>query len=916
MPQPVHKSGGDSLTVISSAGLRLTKVWDSATGKPQGYEKAQQVSVQERHVQDIFALGQLLDELESERNSCIIRGKFIGHSRARELYPQEIEQDAKRGKTLRAPKDGYTLRRLTFFKEQPLHFFYIDIDKFRPVGLDPVLEPEAAIEQYITQSLPECFQGITYHWQLSSGAGHPDNPGVLKAHVAFWLSRAHVGEDLDAWVKAKNLPIDVTVFRTVQPNYTAAPVFVNGVKDPVPRRSGLCEGFLGDEVDLQIDPGILLRAKTERKSRLDMVDPRDKDNLVGQFCRAFEIEEVVERWLPDVFEFVTENRLTWLKSDSGAAEGAGVTDNRQGIFNTHNGDPFNARAANKWDLVRHYVYGHLDAGLDGFERFSTHISELPSELAMREMVATLPEMQAETIRAADTHHQAIAAAPNEASLREIIQRIGLDGSLDRAARETLSQALRERWGQVMQGKKPTLKTIGSLMAGARQVPGATKPRVPAWAIPWCYVTSQAKFFNVRTKEVVTREAFDAQHCRLLEPNEDGAVPSAAKVACDEWHIPTVYNTMYLPSQGDLFCLDGVDYANLYRPESAPTPVRDAEGEAVIHRHLVLTVPDATYRRQLLEWMAWVVRNPGFKVNWAVLLKGVEGDGKSVLGTMLAMAMGHLNVGIVSPETMAGSNFNDWAVGRCVNVIEELKLQGHNRHDVYNKIKPLITNPRIEVHGKGKAATTAVNTANYMGFSNHTDALPLDDNDRRQFVLFTPWLHIRDQNQAIEALGLTVDRYWDELWDVVKNRPEVVRGYFEAVDITAFNPHGRAPATSFKAKVVAAGDLDDAETYARALIEDGCLGVSQQVISSSCLSRALAAMDPPVTLMTTRVRRLLESLGFEAVPGVLKWAPYGAQRVWVKAAPLAGTSWLQPEGKAELRRLLDSTVVGDAEDFLK
>lgn len=413
---------GDSLTILTSAGPRLTKVWDSATGKPQGYERAQQVSVQERYVAGIYELATLLDDLEGERNTCIIRGKFIGHSRAKELYAAEVERDRKFKKVLTIPKEGYTLRRLTFFKEQPLHFFYVDADKFRPIGIDPVREPEAAIAQYIAQKLPACFQGITYHWQLSSGAGHPDNAGVLKAHLAFWLSEPHTGEDLEVWVTAMGWKdiIDVSVFRTVQPNYTAAPVFINGVADPVPRRSGLCEGFLGDEVDLAIDPALLLRAKTERKTRHDMVDPRDKEGPVGLFCRTYEIEEVVERWLPDVFEFVTEWRLTWLQSTSGAAEGAGVCDNRQGIFNTHSTDPLNGRATNKWDLVRHYKFGHLDDALDPAEKVLLGIGSWPSNQAMLAMVKALPEMQVESKEFVDSMAARIAALTEPRELETVI----------------------------------------------------------------------------------------------------------------------------------------------------------------------------------------------------------------------------------------------------------------------------------------------------------------------------------------------------------------------------------------------------------------------------------------------------------------------------------------------------------------
>lgn len=905
------RAAEDRITILTSAGPRLTKVWDSQTGKPKAYDKVREVAVQERAVCGIHELAALLDELEGKRSTCIIRGKFIGKAAAAELYAAEIERHnaklAPGAAPLTVPKEGYTLRRLTFFKDRPLHFFYIDIDSFKPTGgVDPVTDPEGAIAQYVAAKLPACFQGISYHWQLSSGAGHPANPGVLKAHVAFWLRDPHMGDDLELWVKAQGYEIDVSVFRTVQPNYTAAPLFINGVVDPVPRRSGLCEGFLGDSVDLVIDPVLLLRAKTERKSRQDIKDPRDKDNHVGLFCRTFEIEEVVERWLSGVFEFVTEWRMNWLQG-GGAGEGAGVTDNRQGIFNTHNTDPFLGRAANKWDLVRHYVFGHLDAGLDAFELMD--IRDKPSELAMREMVRGLPEMREEVVTAVDTHRAALTAAADEAALRAVAGVIAADTSVDRLGRDLLAPILQARLLAVT-GARPGMPAVKALLAPPRVVNREVTVRQggggPEWAQPWVYVTGQAKFFNMRSKALITREAFDAAHCRFMEPDEDGQIASAAKVACDNWQIPVVDGLMYLPSVGETFEVDGRNYVNLYRPESVPLSMGDAVAFGVLMRHFELTVPNGSYRAVLLRWAAWIVRNPGLKVLWSVLIKGVEGDGKSLIGNMLGQAMGYENVGIISPETLAGSNFNDWAVGRCVNVIEELKMPGHNKHDAYNKIKPLITNPRIEVHGKGKASMTAVNTTNYLAFTNHGDALPLDDKDRRNFILFTPWRDISEMHAAIAAIGLTVDQYWDEVWAVVKTQPEVVRAFFESIDITGFDPNSRAPASEFKDRMVQAGDLDDAEAYAKFYIDEGCYGVSRDVVSSACLTRALLAMDPPVQIHTSRVSRLLEGMGFEKVAKPIKWAG-ATHRVWVTGGQVTG------EVTCELRKLLDATVV---EDFLK
>lgn len=440
---------GDTLTVLTTAGPRLTKVWDS--GKILGYEDAKQVSVQERVVASIFDVSKLLDELEGEQNSCLIRGHFIGHAEARKKYDEIIEADRRRGKTTRAPKDGFTLRRKVLFVDRPLHYFMCDIDGYTVAdGIDPVESPEAAIDQYIEAHLPSCFHGITYHWQLSSGAGHTSNAGKLKAHVWFWLDTPYLGADLESWVYGTGLHIDVSVFRPVQPNYTAAPRFINGAIDPVPRRSGLCPGWLGDCVRLTIEEGVLTKARSERKARREMVDPREKEGEIGLFCRTFEIEEVVDRWLSDVFEFSGDDewRLNFLQSASGAAEGAGVTDNRQGIFNTHKSDPFEGRAANKWDLVRHYVFGHLDEGMDKAELQLLGPGGWPSQAAMLEMVRGLPEIRAQKVEAFDAWKEKIEAVEDDRALETLIETgIAADASLSEVDRVKLEAAAKAKFAE-------------------------------------------------------------------------------------------------------------------------------------------------------------------------------------------------------------------------------------------------------------------------------------------------------------------------------------------------------------------------------------------------------------------------------------------------------------------------------------
>ena len=55
----------------------------------------------------------------------------------------------------------------------------------------------------------------------------------------------------------------------------------------------------------------------------------------------------------------------------------------------------------------------------------------------------------------------------------------------------------------------------------------------------------------------------------------------------------------------------------------------------------------------------------------------------------------------------------------------------------NRIKPLISNDTIEIHPKNINPFNAPNTTAYIASTNFPNALPLNDNDRRYFVLSLP-----------------------------------------------------------------------------------------------------------------------------------------------------------------------------------
>lgn len=899
----------DQITVITSRGRRLTKAWNGETCKVEGYQEARQIKVEEREVSDIFSLRSLLEELESRSNSCIIRGKYVGDERSAELMPSIIEQDRRRKPDAKAPDDGYTLRRLVLFPDRKLHYIMLDIDGFVPTGIDPVTEPVAAIDQYIRTKLPTCFHDVTYCWQLSGSAGHESAKGVLKSHVCFWLRTPHTGEALEAWGNSLNAErhekvVDITVFRPVQANYTAFPVFINGAADPVPVRSGIERSIFSDEVDLIIDPSVIKTARSERKLREDMVDHSEKEGLVGLFHRTYTIEDVVERWLPEVFEFVTEDRLNWLLSDSGAKEGAGVTSNRQGIFNTHNGDPLKGRATNQWDLVRHYKFGHLDDDVD--ELLRENVNLLPSQDAMIEMVKDLPEIKVqlkeEKLRATTDWKQKIDCAADEYDLQDVIENgVALDRDLSIVEKGKLEAAIKQKFGSL--GVNLPVKTIRDMMRPPKKR-SEVSIAMEDWCGPYVWCQFEDKFINQDTQESVSVQSFNAKHGRDVKGKwtygDSEMQMQAAYVALHELQVPIIDRRMYLPWADPFFERNGLEYMNTYRSSTVPEEVmpadwskQDKKAVEAVKDHLQKLVRGEA--ETLIKWMAFCAQNPGRKIRWSILIKGTYGDGKSLIGTIMELTMGEANVGRASPKVL-NSDFNAWAEGACVCVIEELRLHGHNRHDTSNALKELHTNDIITIHRKGQDPYKVCNTQNYLAFTNFADAVPIDDSDRRWMVIFTPF---GDENALIKA-GMDAG-YFSNLFELIRDHYKALRGWLLTVDLDGFKQDGRAPATMAKEVMAATGRSEEDESVMD-IIRRGYVGVSNDVISTSHLSLALAEFHPHIELRGRSFVPVMSRLGFVRRPDPIRWKGQ-LLRVWLKNLDSLNSN-------DTVRRLLDDTEDGD------
>ena len=128
----------------------------------------------------------------------------------------------------------------------------------------------------------------------------------------------------------------------------------------------------------------------QRKDRLlkKQEDPCSKNGIVGAFCRTYNVEEAMEKFLPGVYvPCAMEDRYTYAAGSTAA--GAVIYDDGKFIYSNHASDPAGGVLCNAFDLVRLHKFRELDEeAAEG-----TPTVKLPSYLEMRELASNDSEVR-------------------------------------------------------------------------------------------------------------------------------------------------------------------------------------------------------------------------------------------------------------------------------------------------------------------------------------------------------------------------------------------------------------------------------------------------------------------------------------------------------------------------------------------
>jgi energy-coupling factor transporter ATP-binding protein EcfA2 len=99
-----------------------------------------------------------------------------------------------------------------------------------------------------------------------------------------------------------------------------------------------------------------------------------------------------------------------------------------------------------------------------------------------------------------------------------------------------------------------------------------------------------------------------------------------------------------------------------------------------------------------------------------LIQGGEGCGKSTLAEILRAVLGRRNISKLNATDVMNSQFNDWAYGSQLVVMEEVRMMGHNRYAVMDTMKPCISDDFIGLNCKFEPKRTVPNVTNYLSSS--------------------------------------------------------------------------------------------------------------------------------------------------------------------------------------------------------
>ena len=456
-----------------------------------------------------------------------------------------------------------------------------------------------------------------------------------------------------------------------------------------------------------------------------------------------------------------------------------------------------------------------------------------------------------------TINQKIESAKNTNDLNSCLIEMGKN-KINDLNLDMLLKDVQAQFKIVENGKAPSIPALKKIVKSNK--PDKNKG---SFVDDYVFVQSSGEYLHRENKTTMGPRSFDTTYNRITPLDFDGNSQSATNYS--NTLIQCVSNAMYAPMFGGTFTHDYIDYVNLYRPSLVERV--DMNTSDIVDRvkgHISHLLEDEEEQQLVIDYLAHNVQYPGKKIQWSIVLQGVQGDGKSFLAEMMQSVMGMHNVRLMNVQTLE-SSFTGWAAGQCMTFIEELKLDNFRKYEILNNLKPYITNSSVEMTKKGKDPIVVMNTTNYFALTNFKDALPIDDNDRRYCILFSRW----QNGEKLKAWSSKNKEYYPQLYTDMRSRPgELLDWLLNHKISNEFLSMNRAPETKAKESMK---DLSKSEGYLAledAITEFECKDINFELLNVTKLSNLIELEWSNLQLnkfpKTSALKNILTDMGFHYV----------------------------------------------------
>lgn len=297
----------------------------------------------------------------------------------------------------------------------------------------------------------------------------------------------------------------------------------------------------------------------------------------------------------------------------------------------------------------------------------------------------------------------------------------------------------------------------------------------------------------------------------------------------------------------------------------PAPVANTPGDpSRFLQHLAKILPHVRDQQIVLSYLAAMVQYPGRKFQWAILLQGVEGNGKTVISRCAAEALGRRYVHWPNARRLE-AQFNGWLYGNLAYLVEDVHTKEGS--ELIEQLKPMITGEDgYEVESKGVDQVSREICGNFIFNTNHRKSLPKTRNDRRLAIFFCAQQNVSD----LPRDGMD-GNYMSDLYGWLKGGGYAIVTHYLSTyqipdDLNPATKCHRAPQTS-STEAAIAESLGGVEQEILEAIGESRAGFKGGWVSSAALEKLLRERNLAHRLPLNKRREAMQALGYDWHPAL-------------------------------------------------